>query len=191
VGDVDFAATKSVTVKWLEMAGDIISKLAAFIPNGGGAGISLIITILEDTYNNLSAPNGDIDQAITEIYTELNAQKSALNTTNATQQTAYLTDYSKLQRIGLDSTTGGYDWANATLDVIADAQNGAAQGMLVNFYRTLLPYKWYVYWCYDSQNPPSCRSIYTPARYDCLYGYLPTWRSRPRRLISMLGPLIT
>ena len=170
MGDVDFAATKSVNVKWLEMAGDIISKIAGFIPAGGGAGISLIIQILEDTYNDLAAPNGDIDKAITEIYTELNAQKSALNSTNATQQTAYLTDYSKLQQIGLDSSTGGYDWANASIDVIRDAQNGAAQGMLVNFYRTLLPYKWFVYWCSDTAVGPECGSIYTPAKYDCRYG---------------------
>ncbi len=170
VGDVDFAATKSVAVKWVEMGADIVSKIAGFIPAGGGAGISLIIQILEDTYNNLTAGNGDLDKAITEIYTELNAQKSALNSTNATQQTAYLTDYSKLQQIGLDSTTGGYDWANATLDVIADAQNGAAQGMLVNFYRTLLPYKWYVYWCGDPYLGPTCGSSYTPDKYDCHYG---------------------
>ena len=63
-----------------------------------------------------------------------------------------MTDYSKLQQIGQDSTTGGYDWANATIDVIANAQNGAAQGMLINFYRTLLPYKWFVYWCSDRMN---------------------------------------
>jgi hypothetical protein len=168
VGDVDFAASKSVNVKWLEMGADIVSRLAAFIPSGGGAPISLVITILEDTYNNLSGSNGDIDEAITKIYTDLNAQKSSLNTTNATQQTTYLTDYSKLQQIGKDAATGGYDWANATLDVVADAQNGAAQGMLVNFYRTLLPYKWYVYWCADKVG--GCGSIYTPTKYDCYYG---------------------
>jgi len=171
VSDVDFATSKTVNVKWVEMALDIVSRLAAFIPNGGGAPISLIITIFEDTYNNLAGSNGDINQAITQIYTELNNQKSSLNSTNATQQTAYLTDYSKLQQIGKDSTTGGYDWANATLDVIADAQNGAAQGMLINFYRTLLPYKWYVYWCDDPSDPGAgCGSRYTPPKYDCQYG---------------------
>jgi len=172
VGDVDFAVTKSVTVKWLEMGLDIVSRLAAFIPNGGGAPISLIITIFEDTYNNLTGSNGDINQAITQIYTELNSQKSNLNTTNAAEQTAYLTDYSKLQQIGLDHTTGGYDWANATKDVIADAQNGAAQGMLVNFYRTLIPYKWFVYWCNaDSYTGAAdCGSVYTQTRYDCNFG---------------------
>jgi hypothetical protein len=172
VGDVDFAVTKSVTVKWLEMGLDIVSRLAAFIPNGGGAPISLIITIFEDTYNNLTGSNGDINQAITQIYTELNSQKSNLNTTNATEQTAYLTDYSKLQQIGLDHATGGYDWANATKDVIADAQNGAAQGMLVNFYRTLIPYKWFVYWCNaDSYTGAAdCGSVYTQTRYDCNFG---------------------
>src|SRR5436305_4696574 len=72
VGDVDFATSKSVAVKWLEMAADIVSKLAAFIPDGGGAGISLVITILEDTYNNLTSSNGDINEAITKIYTDLN-----------------------------------------------------------------------------------------------------------------------
>jgi hypothetical protein len=169
VGDVDFAATKSVTVKWLEMGGDIASKLAGFIP--GGPGIQLIIQIIMDTYNNLTAPTGDLDQAITKIYTELNNQKSALNSTNAIQQTAYLTDYSKLQQIGQDHTTGGYDWANATDVVIADAQNGAASGMLLNFYRTLLPYKWYVIWCSDPVNGSECGSVYTPAKYDCQYGH--------------------
>ena len=138
---------KASTSKWLEMAADIVSRLAAFIPDDGGTAIALFITILEDTYNNLAGSNGDINQAITQIYTDLNNQKSSLITTNANQQTAYLTDYSKLQQIGKDPITGGYDWANATLDVIADAKNGAAQGMLINFYRTLLPYKWYVYWC--------------------------------------------
>ena len=48
VGDVDFAATKSVTIKWLEMGGDIASNLAGFIP--GGPGIQLIIQIIMDTY---------------------------------------------------------------------------------------------------------------------------------------------
>ena len=41
VGDVEFATSKSVDVKWLEMGLDIVSKLAAFIPDGGGAAISL------------------------------------------------------------------------------------------------------------------------------------------------------
>ena len=168
VGDVDFAAEKSVNVKWLEMAADIVSRLAAFIPGDAGKGVALFITILEETYNNLTGSNGDINRAITQIYTDLNNQKGSLITTNANQQTAYLTDYSKLQQIGKDSVTGGYDWSSATLDVIADAKNGAAQGMLINFYRTLLPYKWYVYWCRVDQNGP-CGSAYTPDKYDCRY----------------------
>ena len=114
----------------------------------------MVVTIIEETYNNLTVTNGDINQAITQIYTDLNRQKTSLNDTNATQQTAYLNDYSKLQQIGKDPTTGGYDWANATLEVIADAQNGAAQGMLINFYKTLVPYKWCVYWCRDDQTGP-------------------------------------
>jgi FG-GAP-like repeat len=170
VGDVDFATSKSVAVKWLEMAGDIVAGLARFLPEGGPS-INLIITIIKDTYNNLAGSNGDINEAITQIYTELNNQKSNLNSTNASQQTGYLTDYSKLQQIGQDPGNGGYDWSNATLTDIADAQNGAAQGMLVNFYRILIPYKWYVYWCTSPINGgPTCGSIYTPAKYDCQYG---------------------
>ncbi|HYI93147.1 MAG TPA: VCBS repeat-containing protein, partial [Bryobacteraceae bacterium] len=171
VGDVDFATSKTVTVKWLEMGLDIVSRIAAFIPGDPGKVVALVVTILEETYNNLTVTNGDINQAITQIYTDLNRQKTSLNDTNATQQTAYLTDYSKLQQIGKDSTTGGYDWANATLEVVADAQNGAAQGMLINFYKTLVPYKWWVYWCRDEQLGPHCGSHYTPAKYDCQYGW--------------------
>ena len=55
VSDVDFATSKSVVAKWVEMGADIVSKLAAFIPGGGGAPIGLVITIIEDTYNNLTA----------------------------------------------------------------------------------------------------------------------------------------
>ncbi|MFL6354605.1 MAG: FG-GAP repeat domain-containing protein [Bryobacteraceae bacterium] len=169
VGDVDFSTSKSVVAKWLEMAGDIVGALARFLPEGGPS-INLVLTIFKDTYNNLSGPSGDINQAITQLTTDLNTQRANLNTTNAVQETAYLTDYSKLQQIGLDHTTGGYDWANATDDDIAAAKNGAADGMLLNFYRILIPYKWYVVWCSDPQDGPACGSIYTPAKYDCRYG---------------------
>jgi hypothetical protein len=176
VSDVDFATSKSVVAKWVEMGADIVSKLAAFIPNGGGAPISLIITLIEDTYNNLTAnAGGDIDQAITKLIDQQFDQENNLTATNGRQQTAYLTDYSKLQQIGKDHATGGYDWANASLDAIADAKVGAALGMLLNYYRMLLPYKWYVYWCRLDQYGGSCGSIYTPARYDCQYGA----RNRP------------
>ncbi len=171
VSDVDFATTKSVVAKWVEMGADIVSKLAAFIPNGGGAPISLMITIIEDAYNNLTAnTGGDIDQAITKLIDQQFDQENNLAITNAQQQTAYLTDYSKLQQIGKDHSTGGYDWANASLDALADAKVGAALGMLLNYYRMLLPYKWYVNWCEVAQYGGLCGSIYTPARYDCQYG---------------------
>jgi hypothetical protein len=68
VSDVDFATSKSVVAKWVQMGADIVSKLAGFIPDGGGVPIALVIAIIEDTYNNLTANSGgDIDQAIAEL----------------------------------------------------------------------------------------------------------------------------
>jgi hypothetical protein len=171
VGDVDFATSKTVASKWLQMAGDIVSGIAGFF-NEGGQAISLIIAVLEDTYNDASGSEGDINEAITQIYTDLNNQTSNATSANASQQTAYLTNYSKLQQIGQDPLTGGYDWADASLDVKANAKNGAANGMLINFYRILIPYKWFVYWCYGDGlgGAADCGSIYTQTRYDCHYG---------------------
>lgn len=171
VGDVDFATSKSVVAKWLEMAGDIVSGIAGFLEEGGPA-ISLVITVFKDTYNDLSGSNGDINEAITQIYTDLNNQKLRDTSANANQQTAYLTNYSKLQQIGRDKATGGYDWADATVDDITNAENGAARGMLINFYKTLIPYKWFVYWCYGEGQggAADCGSIYTKTKYNCNYG---------------------
>jgi hypothetical protein len=59
----------------------------------------LILTLLEGTYNNIAGSDGDIDQQILQITTDLNNQDADLITMNAAQQTAYLTDYSKLQQI--------------------------------------------------------------------------------------------
>ncbi len=169
--DVSLATSTSVVAKWLEFGADIASEIANFFPEGG-ASTQLIIAILEDTYNEATGSNGDITEELAQIYTDLNTQKSNLNTTNATEETAYLTDYSKLTQIGSNAATGGYDWANATHDAVAEAQNGAAHGMLLNFYRLLLPAKWEVYWC-DGNTPyggPSCSSYYTETKYNCLYG---------------------
>ncbi len=169
VGQVDFATSKTVAAKWLSFGGDIASGIAGFLPEGG-AGVSLVITIFADTYNVASGSGGNINEAITQIYTDLNNQKTDLNNTNGTVQTGYLTNYSKLQQIGQDHLTGGYDWAHATLDDISAAKNGAAHGMLLSFYRTLLPYKWYVYWCRNTIGySPDCGSNRTPDKYDCVY----------------------
>jgi hypothetical protein len=168
--DVSLPVSTSVVSKWLEFAADIASWIANFLPEGGPS-TQLIIAILEDTYNDVSGSSGDITEELSKIYTDLNNQKSNLNSTNANQQTAYLTDYAKLQQIGAETANGGYNWAGANLGVIADAQNGAAHGMLINFYRLLLPAKWQVYWCDDNTEAgPSCNSYFTPANYNCLYG---------------------
>ena len=72
---------------------------------------------------------------------------------------------------------GGFDWANATVEDIANAAKGARSGMLINFYRTLLPSKWQVYWCNgnDQLGDPDCGGAdYTPAKFFCQYGTTPT-----------------
>jgi hypothetical protein len=166
--DVSLASSTSVVAKWLEFSGDIVSGIARFFP-GEGTAISLVITILEDTYKNTAGSNGDITEQIGEIAADLNEQNQHWRTSHANEQTSYMTDYSKLQQIGTDSTTGGYDWANATFDEIANAQNGADQGMLVNFYKTLIPYKWQVLWCTGSDEG-NCPPTDTPGIYDCQFG---------------------
>ncbi|MGI8772910.1 MAG: FG-GAP repeat domain-containing protein [Acidobacteriaceae bacterium] len=173
VGDVDLATDDSVVAKWLEFTGDVTSGVAGFFD--GGQSASLIIAILEDTYKDLVPPTGDINEAISKIDTELNSQITAYPGAISHQQTAYLTDYSKLQQIGRDAATGGFDWAGATSDQVTGAAKGARNGMRINFYRTLLPSKWQVYWC-DANAPwggPDCASYYTKAKYNCLYGQIP------------------
>jgi hypothetical protein len=169
--DVILSASTSVVSKWVEFAADIVSGISDFFPEAGPS-TQLIISILENTYNDVSGSGGDVTEELSKIATDLNSQKTNLNSTNANQQTAYLTNYSKLQQIGSEKANGGYDWANATVDVIADAQNGGANGMLINFYRLLLPAKWQVYWCDDNNMGlgPGCNSDYTEAKYNCLYG---------------------
>ena len=63
--------------------------------------------------------------------------------------------------------------------------------MLINYYRMLLPYKWYVYWCSD-QYGQIVVLVYTPDKYDCHYG--PTsgrMAATTRRPIFMRGPTMT
>jgi hypothetical protein len=168
--DVSLSTSTSVVGKWLEFAADIASGIANFIPDDG-ASIQLMITLLKDTYNDTAAPDGDLTEELSEIYTNLYNQEIALNTTNAAQQTAYLTDYSKLQQMGSEAPVNGFDWANATLTELAAAKDGAMQGMLINFYRLLLPAKWEVVWCDDNTEAgPDCGSYYTETKYNCMYG---------------------
>src|SRR5205807_2418872 len=104
-------------------------------------------------------------------------QENNVKSTNISDETGYLTDYSKLQQIGQDAITGGYDWADATLEAKKNAEVGGQYGMLINFYRALIPYRWEVYWCDNNGNVgggPSCGSIYTPDMYNCLYGPSPS-----------------
>ena len=175
-GDLDSAASDvtlddgtSVAAQWLEFTGDIVAGIGGFFE--GGPAISLVITVLKDTYSELAESNGDVNEAIAEMRTDLINQDDAYITTSATEETSYLTNYSKLQQIGLNAATGGYDWAKAKEQAVADAQVGAEKGMRINFYRTLIPYRWQVYWCYD-QTDPSCGSVYTEDKYDCHFGDL-------------------
>jgi hypothetical protein len=166
--DASLASGTSVVAKWVEFAADIVSGIARFFP-GEGTAISLVISVFQDTYNNIAGSNGDVTEQIGQIATDLNNQKQNWTTSHANEETSYMTDYSKLQQIGTDSATGGYDWANATFDDIANAENGADQGMLVNFYRTLIPYKWQVLWCTGNQYP-ECPPLDTPDNYNCSFG---------------------
>ncbi len=172
--NVSLSTSTSVVSKWVEFAADIVSGIADFFPEGGPS-TQLVITILENTYNDAAGSSGDITEEISQISTALTNQKTNLTITNATQQTAYLTDYGKLQQIGSDAATGGYDWANASVDAIANAKVGGQHGMLINFYRLLLPAKWQVYWCNDNNMGlgASCSSDYTETKYNCQYGTLP------------------
>ena len=56
VGDVDFATSKTVTVKWLEMGLDIVSRIAAFIPGDGRQSYCLG---RHDYRGNLQQPDSD------------------------------------------------------------------------------------------------------------------------------------
>jgi hypothetical protein len=165
--DVSLATDKSVVAKWLEFAGDIVSGIAGFFP--GGQAVDLVITIFKDTYDDVAGSNGDVEEQISQLYSDLNNQRAGINTSSASMQTSYLTDYSKLQQIGQNAATGGYDWANATIDAIAGAKNGAAHGMLIHFYKNLVPYVWQVLWCTGSEYP-NCGPVDTPSNYDCSFG---------------------
>lgn len=174
--DVDLDNSNTVVSKWLEFAGDVVSGIAGFF-DAGGTAISLVITVLEGTYSELSASAGDIQEQIDQIKTDLNNQENNAKSTNISDETGYLTDYSKLQQIGKDPLTGGYDWADATLDAKQNAELGGQYGMLINFYRALIPYRWTVWWCDNNGNVgggPECGSIYTPDMYNCLYGPSPS-----------------
>jgi hypothetical protein len=173
--DVSLADSTSVVAKWLEFAGDIVSGIAGFLPEGGQA-IELMITILKDSYDTLAGSNGDINEQISQIYTDLNNQRAGYTSTNSSSQTGYLTDYSKLQQIGQNAATGGYDWSSATLTDISNAENGGAHGMLINFYKTLIPSVWQVSWC-SGFLYTLCPPIDTPGKYDCSYG-TPTYPGR-------------
>ncbi|MGE3977720.1 MAG: hypothetical protein AB7F94_09030, partial [Nitrospira sp.] len=169
--DVDLSTSTTVVAKWLEFAGNVASGIARFLPEGGPA-ISLMITILEGTYNALSDSKGDIQEEIGQILTDLNNQENNITSTNVSEETGYLTDYSKLQQIGQDAITGGYDWADATIEDLQNAKLGGRKGMLLNFYRALIPYRWEVYWCDGNEmgGTAACGSIYTPDMYNCMYG---------------------
>jgi len=179
--DVDLSTSTSVVTKWLEFAGDIVSEIAGAIP-GEGQGISIIIAILDDTYKATSSSGGDVTQEVAAIATALNQQRSAYITASANEKTAYLTSYSKMTQIGLEAKNGGYDWANASVNAVADAKTAGEHGMLINFYRTLLPAKWNVYWCTGNDwegGFPQCSSIYTQTKYNCTYGLQPGTNAFP------------
>jgi hypothetical protein len=170
--NVELATSTSVVAKWLEFAGDIVAGISKFFPEGGPS-TDLVITILKDIYNDTAGSKGDLNELVSQIQDDLINQNTTSQTTNANLETSYLTNYSKLQQIGLDKTTGGYDWADAKVEFINDAEVGAAKGMLINFYRMLLPAKWQVYWCDDNTEAgPSCGSYYTEGKYNCFYGIL-------------------
>ncbi|MGI9070059.1 MAG: hypothetical protein ACR2JB_01700 [Bryobacteraceae bacterium] len=129
----------------------------------------MIITIFKDIYDDTVGSSGDLNEQIGQIYTDLNTQRANYSTSNSTAETTYLTDYSKLQQIYQNTASGGFDWANASIEDIISAQNGAAHGMLINFYRTLIPAKWQVLWCTGSEYP-NCGPVDTPGNYDCSFG---------------------
>ncbi len=173
-GEVNASTTTTVTSKWLEFAGDIVSAIAGNIPGGGD--FSMAITIFNDTYQATTPSGGDVQQEVSQISNDLTTANSTYITVSAAQQTAYLSDYSKMKQIGTDASTGGYDWANASLDAISDAKNGGRHGMTVNFLRELLPAKWNVYWCTGADwqtGAPLCSSYYTQDKYNCTYGVEP------------------
>jgi hypothetical protein len=172
--NVELATSTSVVAKWLEFAGDIVAGVVKLFPEGGPS-TDLVITILKDIYNDTSGSKGDLNELVSQIQDDLINQNATVKTTNTNLETSYLTNYSKLQQIGLDTATGGYDWSDASVGFINNAEDGAAKGMLINFYRMLLPAKWQVYWC-DGNTPyggPSCGSYYTEDKYNCLYGAMP------------------
>ena len=170
--DVSMSDGDSVVAKWLEFTGDVTSAVAGFFE--GGASISLIIEILNATYENLVGSTGDVEQEVSQIRVALNDQVNNWRVSLAAQKTIYYTDYSKLQQIGRDSATGGYDWANATDNQAAAAGRYAAKGVLVNIYRALLPTVWEVYWCDGNGQGggADCGSIHTIDEYNCTYGPL-------------------
>ena len=126
----------------------------------------IAISILEGTYNNITqSAGGDEATTVGKIIDSLNQQRQSVNDKNAADQTAYLTDYSKLTQIGTIDSSGQFNWANASIDQISSAKQAAAKGMTINFYRSLLPTKLRVIWSYGNQPPTD-----TPDKYDCIAG---------------------
>src|SRR5665213_323894 len=121
-GDVNASTDTTVTSKWLEFAGDIVAAIAGDIPGGGD--LSLTITILNDTYQATAPSGGDVQQEVSQISKALTNASASYITVNAAEKTAYLSDYSQMKQIGTDASTGGYDWANATIQAVAAAQSG-------------------------------------------------------------------
>jgi hypothetical protein len=153
----------SVWSKWLEFAADIAGKISGAL---GLPQVMIAITIFEGTVSNLTQnAGGNVVTTVANITNELNTQWGNVDDQNASDQTAYMTDYNKLQQIGTVANSGGFDWAKATFNQIADAKKAAADGMSINFYRSLLPDKVRVIWSYGAQPPTD-----TPGRYDCIAG---------------------
>jgi len=164
--DVNVADSQSVATQWLEFAGDIVAGIARFIP-GAGPPVVLITTLLKDSYA-AGAGNGNINEQVSQIATDLNNQIAAATTNNANTQAAYLTDYSKLEQIGTTQGNSQFDWSSSQQD-LTSAVNGAAQGMLIHFYKILTPVPWLVGWC-AGQDFGICGPVNTPNNYNCVIG---------------------
>jgi len=186
VDDVSLSTSTSVLARWLEYGGDITSAIAYVFDDEGEPGqeIGLIIEILDDIYGDLANSSGDVSEQVSKLQTQLNDQVTNYPLAIATSETRYLTDYAKLKRIGENTAGGGFDWAKATILQVQNVADAARNGMLVNFYRTLLPSKWQVYWCWENGfgGMAECGSDYTPDKFNCQYNGvtpppIPGWTS--------------
>jgi hypothetical protein len=167
--DVNLNSGSGVVSKWLEFAYDIASQLVGAIPDGGQE-IQMVLSVLQNTYGALAGSGGgDVNTTVSQITTQLNAQWTATTSANAVTQTNYLTDWGQMQLMGQYPSQGGFDWSNATIDQIAQAENGAARGMQVNFFRSLLPAAWQISWT-AGPSYPAAFPVDTPARYSCNFG---------------------